>query len=71
MESEMSQTTKLKSHLEIQIDQLKEELTEKITQLQSHKESNFKLTQVRFYPDSQGALTPYVEVLLGVRFPHI
>ena len=71
MESEMSQTTKLKSHLEIQIDQLKEELTEKITQLQSHKESNFKLTQVRFCPDSQGALTPYEEVLLGIRFPHI
>ncbi len=46
MESDMMQTTKLKSHLEIEIDHLKEELTEKITQLQSHKESNFKLTQV-------------------------
>jgi citron Rho-interacting kinase len=45
MESEINQTTKIKSHLELENDHLKEELSEKITQLGSHKESNFKLTQ--------------------------
>ena len=35
-----------KSILEVENKQLKEELTEKITQLHSHKESNFKLNQV-------------------------
>ena len=35
-----------KSLLEVENKQLKEELTEKITQLHSHKESNFKLNQV-------------------------
>merc|ERR1719431_304651 len=45
MESQINQTHKLKSHLQLENEHLKEELTDKITQLQSHKESNFKLTQ--------------------------
>merc|ERR1719341_3096989 len=36
---------RMKNNLELENQQLKEELSEKITQLSSHKESNFKLTQ--------------------------
>merc|ERR1719317_625075 len=36
---------RLKNNLELENKQLKEELSERITQLSSHKESNFKLTQ--------------------------
>ena len=45
MEQVGNQTEKIKSHLELENKQLKEELSEKLTQLSSHKESNFKLTQ--------------------------
>ena len=36
---------RMKNNLELENKQLKEELSERITQLSSHKESNFKLTQ--------------------------